>query len=418
MAGCFDSRYPPQVFSTIFGTGILMRNAGSIAAFCNRCDGGSVRTLVVVCAVFMSSVAGVGSSGAESRELRLTFVGDIMGHDVNYQTKDFHDIYRGVRDVVASDDLTFANLEFPLDPFRPQSGYPSFNGTVAYLAAAIDSGFNLFSLANNHAFDWGEEGVRQTIRALESARANSARAFAYSGTRADPLLAFHSETIVVRGVRVGFVAVSQFLNKPDGGGYVHVVDYANPAQVEDFLAFVRRVSPQYDLFIVSYHGDQEYSQETSPLKRVFFKQLLQAGAHIVVGHHPHVVQGYDLVRVNGLQRLAMYSMGNFISGMTWGLAPALLQGVIAATGESYMLSATVRCDRGGCTVNRADAIPIANYQDEEHGMIVARMSELADGTVKVSPAWQAYYAQRLSLMRAFLLQSVPTDSVRPSSTSP
>ena len=83
-----------------------------------------------------------------------------------------------------------------------------------------------------------------------------------------------------------------------------------------------------------------------------------------------------------------------------------------------MLSATVRCDRGGCTVNRADAVPIANYQDEEHGMIVARMSELADGTVKVSPAWQAYYAQRLSLMRAFLLQSIPTDSVRPSSTSP
>ena len=159
------------------------------------------------------------------RELHLTFVGDIMGHDVNYQMKDFHNIYSGIIDMFLSDDLTFANLEFPLDPFRPRSGYPSFNGTLAYLAAAVDSGFNLFSLANNHAFDGGEEGVSQTIRALQSARAQSTRPFAYSGTRDDPHQAFRPETIIVKDVRVGFIAVTQFLNKPDEGRYVDVVDY-------------------------------------------------------------------------------------------------------------------------------------------------------------------------------------------------
>ena len=350
------------------------------------------------------------------RELHITFVGDIMAHDVNYQMKDFHNIYSGIRDMFLSNDLTFANLEFPLDPFRPHAGYPSFNGTFAYLAAAVDSGFNLFSLANNHAFDGGEEGISQTIRALQSARAQSTRPFAYSGTRNNPNQAFRPETIIVKDVRVGFIAVAQFLNKPDQGRYVHVVDYSNPAQVEDFLAFVRSVSPQYDLFIVSYHGDQEYVQETDPLKRAFFRQLLEAGAHIVVGHHPHVVQGYDLVQLNGVQKLAMYSMGNFISGMTWMLSPVQLQGMLAATGEAYMLAVDVRRDAGGCSVVRTEAIPIANYMDEHTEMVVARMSDLADGTVKLSPAWQAYYAERLALMRAFLLRSLPpTGSVRPKS---
>jgi len=377
---------------------------------------GRYNRLILACAIFISMLPCAAVSADTPRELRLTFVGDIMGHDVNYQMKDFHNIYSSIRDMFLADDLTFANLEFPLDPFRPHSGYPSFNGTLAYLAAAVDSGFNLFSLANNHAFDGGEEGISQTIRALQSAQAQNTRPFAYSGTRDNPHQAFRPETIIVKDVRVGFIAVAQFLNKPDEGRYVHVVDYSNPTQVEDFLAFVRSVSPQYDLFIVSYHGDQEYVQKTDPLKRSFFRQLLEAGAHIVVGHHPHVVQGYDLVQVNGVQKLAMYSMGNFISGMTWMLSPVQMQGILAATGESYMLAVNVRCDAGGCSVVRTEAIPIANYMDEHTEIVVARMSDLADGTVKLSPTWRAYYAERLALMQAYLLRSLPpTGSVRPKS---
>ena len=68
-----------------------------------------------------------------------------------------------------------------------------------------------------------------------------------------------------------------------------------------------------------------------------------------------------------------------------------------------MLDVDVRCDEGGCSVVRTEAIPIANYIDEHTEMVVARMSDLADGTVKLSPTWRAYYAKRLALMRVFLL---------------
>ena len=278
-----------------------------------------------------------------------------MGHDVNYRMADFGEIYRGVEDRFLTDDLTFANLELPLDPSRPASGYPYFNGTPAYLAAAVDAGINLFSLANNHAFDGGEEGIFQTIGAGTRAPGQH-RPFAYSGTRGNAHRPFSPETLVVKGVRVGFIAVAQFLNENDGGRYVHVADYSNPAQVEELLGLVRASAPHYDLFIVSYHGDREYVQEPSPLKRVFFRQLLRS-RDIVVGHHPHVVQGYDLVTVGGAQRLALYSMGIFISGMTWMLGPDQLKGMIAETGESYMAAVDVRCEQAGCEVLSRSRFP-------------------------------------------------------------
>ena len=346
--------------------------------------------------------AAAAGADAQARTLRVMFVGDIMGHDVNYQMEDFRDIYDGLGSVFLDADLAFANIEFPLDPFRPPSGYPYFNGTSSYLAAALASGFNLLSTANNHAFDGGEAGVFQTIRALERARRETTRAFAWSGTRGNPHRPFGPETLVVNGIRVGFIAVAQFLNEPDQGRYVHVVDYANTAQAEEFLQFVRDEAPLFDLFIVSYHGDAEYVQTPSPLKRAFFRALLGAGAGVVVGHHPHVVQGYDIVEVNGTRRIALYSMGNFISGMTWSLAPSQLSGMMAATGESYIMDVRLSCGPRGCSVTEATPVPIANYTNERSQMVVARLGDLADGTVKVSAAWRTYFAGRLALMEAFL----------------
>ena len=356
---------------------------------------------IAASALVLALAAAVPAVAAVPADLRLAFVGDIMGHEVNYAMDDYHDIYRGVTDLFRSQDFTFANLEFPLDPSRPSSGYPYFNGTAGYLAAAIDAGINLFSLANNHAFDGGEEGIFQTYRQLEHHREDG-RVLAFSGTRGNPWKPFEAQSFTVRGVHVGFIAVAQFLNERDGGRYVHVVDYADASQAEEFLSWVRAVSPMYDLFIVSYHGDREYVQVPAPAKRAFFRALLSAGAQIVVGHHPHVIQEYETVESRGARRLIMYSMGNLVSGMTWRMAPSQLRGVLAATGETFLLQVRVHCGADGCTVQETDPVPLAVYQDPNGHEVLARMEELATGGVKVSAEWRAYYAGRLALMREFL----------------
>jgi len=334
--------------------------------------------------------------------VRLTFLGDIMAHEVNYQMASYSDIYRGVSDIFAADDLTVANLELPVDPTRPESSYPRFNGNFAYIQAAVDAGIDLFSTANNHAFDGGVEGVFQTLRVMARLRADRPDGVFSSGTRGNEHSSFAPVSVWRKGVHIGFLAVTQFLNESDGGRYVNVVDYADETSVESFLSYVNDVSSRFDLLIVSYHGDQEYVQTPSPLKRRFFRELLQAGADIVFAHHPHVVQGYEVVSVKGTRRLIMYSMGNFISGMTWDLNPAWIDNPFNATGEAYLLEVQELCAPGGCSIQSVLPVPIANYRNTSDDMVVGRLTDLAAGSAGLSPIWTAYYAARLARMKRFL----------------
>ena len=336
-----------------------------------------------------------------ARDLRLTFIGDIMGHDVNYHMADFRDIYRGVQRIFLDDDLTVANLEFPVDSTRPGTGYPYFNGTPPYVRAAVEAGIDAFSLANNHAFDGGEAGIFQTMRALSGLRGVDGRPLLLSGVRGNPRRPFLPSSQVVKGVRVGFLAAAQFLNERDSGRYVDVVDYFDEDSVERFLRLVRDTSPLYDLFIVSYHGDREYIGEPSARKRDFFRRLLKAGAHIVFSHHPHVVQGFEVSRVNGETRLIMYSMGNFISGMTWGAEPDP-NDPLDATGEAYMLSVRVRCTDMGCTVRNVEPMPISNYMNARGEMVVGLTRDLTSGVAPVGASWRSYYTARLARMERWL----------------
>ncbi len=74
------------------------------------------------------------------------FAGDIMAHSVNYYITTYEKIWRDVRDVISEPDLAFANIEAPIDTTKPASSYPNFNMTQKYVQAAVDAGFDVFSL--------------------------------------------------------------------------------------------------------------------------------------------------------------------------------------------------------------------------------------------------------------------------------
>lgn len=327
------------------------------------------------------------------RVLHLTFVGDLMGHPMLFGLPDYRDIYRDIGDVLDASDLVFANLEFPVDSTRPVSGYPLFNAHPDYVRAALDAGISVFSVANNHAFDGGEEGVLQTVRALTSLGSRQSHRLFFSGVRGNPGRPFVPETILVNGARVGFIAVTQFLNQWGGGRYVHIVDYADQGQADEFVGFVKETSALYDVFIVSYHGDREYVQEPDPAKRAFFHRLVESGATIVFAHHPHVLQSYELERVGAARRLIMHSMGNFISAMAWRDSPPDPDSLSALISDSIMLQVDVTLDPAGPTVSRARPVPIADFWNEKGELVVLKLEELANGKGFRNP-WRSYFEAR------------------------
>ncbi len=341
-------------------------------------------------------------AGQVPRTLRLAFIGDIMAHDVNYVMADYSEIYSGVRVLLKGADLAFANLEFPVDATLPASSYPSFNATRGYWKAAVDAGISVFSLANNHAFDQGEEGVFQTLRSAAELRRASGGPLHISGIRGNPARPFEPETILVRGVRIGFLAVTQLINQSGPCPYVNIVDYTDPEAADALVLFLRRVAPAYDLFVVSYHGGTEYAERASAEKAAFFRRLLENGAHVVFGHHPHVFQGFELFTVNGETRLSLLSMGNFISGMTWGADPAEPDAPNAATGDSAVLLADMLVTRGGAYLTRAQVVPVSNYMNRRGEMVVGSLEGLAAGTPGLSASWTAYFRRRLDVLRPLL----------------
>lgn len=328
----------------------------------------------------------------EKRTLRLTFLGDIMAHTANYLMQDYHHIYNRVKDVLIEDDLTFANLEFTIDDSRPYSSYPLFNAHSDYVQAAVDCGIDAFSLANNHSFDLGSEGVLQTLLASYQLRAAAGREIYFSGIRGNLKQDFKPEVIYISGFKIGFLAVTQLSNLYQPFQYIHAVNYRDRREVEPFLEYLREEVSGFELFILSYHGGREYSLTTEPEKMLFFRELLAAGVHIVYSHHPHVMQPVHLVKVGDRNGVIIPSAGNFISAMTLGIDPGMANEPIAFTGDSALFTVEVGFRQGEAAVLGVNPIFISNCLNEDGEIVVDKLERL--GEEQLTDSWPGYYKER------------------------
>lgn len=319
-----------------------------------------------------------------------------MAHDVNYTRPPYSRIYEGVSDILWSDDLTFGNLEFPVHPGFPMNNYPVFNVHPPYVEAAVHAGFDVFSAANNHITDLGAPGVAETRKFLEE----MVRTYgiAYSGLCDPPGSGITITTVDHGRWRIGFVAVTEFLNSYRGAEGVFLLDYTDGEKKAEFLDLLEGAAAGFDLFIVSFHGGIEYSRVPSPEKIAFFGELHDRGVHIVWAHHPHVLQSWLLEKGEGGPRLSLYSTGNFISGQTWRLDPLDAPSLRVPTGESALFRVTVFPLDGDPVITSVEPIPIANYKHPEYGMVVRTLEDLAGDPV-LEHSWRNFYLTRLGETR-------------------
>jgi poly-gamma-glutamate capsule biosynthesis protein CapA/YwtB (metallophosphatase superfamily) len=258
--------------------------------------------------------------------LTLAAVGDIMpGTDFPENILPDDDglsFFDGVTDVLTAPDITFGNFEGvlmdggePVKQCKDKRVCFVFRTPTRYARYLQLAGFDLMSLANNHARDFGEEGRSSSMAALE---AEGIHTSGREGTVA---------SFVANGRRVAMVAFapnvgSNSLNDPQIG-----------------LPLVSEIAAAHDIVIVSFHGGAEGNgAENMPFAREIFAgedrgnvvefahQMIDAGADIVLGHGPHVVRPLEIYN----DRLIAYSLGNFatyygisVEGIR-GIAPILL----------------------------------------------------------------------------------------------
>lgn len=345
-------------------------------------------------------VLGLTSLSGWGQTLTLTFAGDLMAHRINFQMADFDRIYDDVRAYLAEDDLSFVNLEFPVDDLGDYQTYPLFNVRTPYVEAAIRGGFEVFSLANNHANDRGVTGIVQTLRAMRALSVRH-RVF-YNGLRPVPGSDFEPVVIDLGKARVGFLAATNLLNAPTGKDKIHFVGYADPwtghyaeEAAQAFLQAVRTAAQRVDVLVVSLHDGIEYSPLPTPAQVAFYHQLREAGARVVWAHHPHVLQPWRRVG----EGVVLYSMGNFISGQIHGLGPSDSRTRRSETGDGALVRLRFsRNGRGEWVLRPPEVVPIAHYRDPRHGWVVRRLPQLLDDP-DLPPAWRSYYRHRWEAIR-------------------
>ena len=350
---------------------------------------------MVICAAAAVPVSPVEPehAAAERPPLILSFVGDIMHHELTAEMPDYDRLYDAVRPLLDVDDLSFANIEFPVDPSREPSGYPIFNGTVEYVEAAIRAGFDVFSLANNHTYDLGESGVTATRDVFRSL-ADRAQ-IVVSGIRDYPGAPLSVTDIRRRGWRIGFLAITSFSNVWGSDAHINLVNYRDPVAREQLLDAVRWWRREFDLLIVSVHDGVEYVLSPPSRTVEFFRDLSDAGVDIVWGHHPHVLQPWE--HRNG--RVIIYSAGNFVSAQRRHQNPLIPFGRWGPTGDTAVFQVRAM-DRDGHAESRLVRAPVfTTFDHPEHGLVLATVEQTL--VEDMSLAWRAFYLARFVFFRGF-----------------
>lgn len=348
-----------------------------------------MQKLSILMGLFWTSCLGM----AWSQEVKMLFAGDIMAHDVNIVQKDHNDIYSYIRSNLADHHLNFVNVETIVSNTIQPQGYPRFSVRPEYVKAAIDAGFNVFCLANNHVADHQVQGIIDTKNAWINFTKRYPKITTSGLKEVDAPFTF--ETIHVEGLKVGFIAVTQFLNWQETGyigqDHVYIVNFLHDQEKKIFIEAVRSFSSTVDVLVVGYHGGVEYVRSIENTKLAFFKELVDAGADIVWASHPHVLQPW-LYYKNGI---IINSNGNFISGQTWGLTSKDFKKDRAFTGDTLLYSVRANKDKKGkVTVTMADTTPLSNYRHPEKGMIVINLEKLSTYSF-LSSDWLIFYQERL-----------------------
>jgi gamma-polyglutamate biosynthesis protein CapA len=208
--------------------------------------------------------------------------------------------FRALGARLSSANITFINLE---SPFSDQGPYHEdglvFHAAPPFIAGLKLAGVDVASTANNHARDCGEHGVTYTISELSR---NGIQAVG----SAEIAKQSHAGVIVTRqGVRFGFLA---YTYDQQNGNWRDLDDRIAMAEPGTIQTDVRGLLARTDVVIVSLHHGIEYTLQPSKAQVECAHAAIDAGAALVIGHHPHVVQPREIYK----GREIYYSLGNFV----------------------------------------------------------------------------------------------------------
>ncbi len=211
--------------------------------------------------------------------------------------------FQRITPLIGDADIFFTNLEAPFgttgQPFEKKFNFQVKPDLVNVLLAG---NINLVSLANNHTMDYGPDCLKETIETLDKHQIK------YAGAGLNLKEARKSAILSISNKKVGFLSYS--LTFPEEFWATDTTAGTCFPWEEFTMADVKALKDSCDFVIVSCHWGQELRDTPKDYQKELAHKLIDNGADLILGHHPHVVQGIEFYK----DKFIAYSLGNFIFG--------------------------------------------------------------------------------------------------------
>jgi len=275
--------------------------------------------------------------------LKLVFAGDIMldrgvrASVVKNLSGDYAQLFKNL-EILKDADIAFANLEGTAsDKGRDKHNLYSFRMDPMVIPILKNAGIDIVSVANNHIGDWGVSAFVDTLARLKEA------GVLYTGGGDNKERAEAPTIIEKYGIKIGFLGFSDVGPDSMKAG----IDNAGILLARDprFNEIIEKASRHVDYLVVSFHFGDEYKPIHNKRQEYLAHKAIDAGAKIVIGHHPHVEEDTEIYK-NGY---IAYSLGNFIFDQSWS----------EPTMKSILLN--LKLYKDGSIVERKDAFKLNKF---------------------------------------------------------
>ena len=244
------------------------------------------------------------------KSITLILVGDIMldrgveNMVEKYGQGDFKFPFLKIANELKEVDILFGNLEGPIsDKGENVGSIYSFRNNPRAIEGLTFAGFNILSLANNHAFDYGREALEDTFLRLKTAGID------YVGAGFDEKEAYSPAIKEINKTKIGFLAYTNLgpetWKATEGNSGIAWISENN---LETIKRDVEKVKEESDILIVSLHSGEEYQKTPTQFQIEFSRAFIDAGADLVIGHHSHIIQPNEKYKDGWI----FYSLGNFV----------------------------------------------------------------------------------------------------------
>ena len=302
-----------------------------------------------------SSVAG---KKADSKTVRIMANGDLLYHDGLYMSAqkadgsyDFSENFTYVKDWLHQGDLVLGDFEGTIRSDYPLGGYPLFNAPEAVVPAIKDAGYQVVDLAHNHILDSGLEGVFTTAKAFEDHGISPVGIYTHKNRDKAPILIKE-----VKGIKIAILAYSYGFNGLESNLSQKEIDHhLSTFDEEKMKAEIKQAEKEADITVVMPQTGIEYQLEPNEEQIELYHKMVDWGADIIFGGHPHVVQPSEILEKDGQKKLIIYSMGNFISNQRI----ETMAGVDTAewTERGVLMDVTIEKTDKGTIIKKAQAHP-------------------------------------------------------------